>query len=79
MELLTELVELVEKYKAILDIDGNSYSARFSRLLCTNSVIIKITPRWAEYFFDELQPMAHYVPANLENLTKVVEYVVGGK
>ncbi len=63
-------------YKAILDIDGNSYSERLSKLLCTNSVVIKIEPRWVEYFWDQLIPMVHYVPASLENLTQVVSYVV---
>ena len=30
------------KYKAIIDIDGNTWSSRFTKLLCTNSVIIKV-------------------------------------
>ena len=30
------------KYKAILDIDGNHWSGRYPRLLCTNNVIIKV-------------------------------------
>jgi hypothetical protein len=30
------------KYKAIIDIDGNSWSSRFASLLCTNSVVIKV-------------------------------------
>mmetsp|Transcript_8816 Transcript_8816/g.19785 ORF Transcript_8816/g.19785 Transcript_8816/m.19785 type:complete len:412 (+) Transcript_8816:182-1417(+) len=30
------------KYKTILDIDGNNWSGRFPRLLCTNSVVIKV-------------------------------------
>jgi hypothetical protein len=29
-------------YKAIMDIDGNSWTGRFSKLLCTNSVVIKV-------------------------------------
>ncbi len=36
------------KYKAIIDIDGNSWSGRFASLLCTNSVVIKV---WALVFF----------------------------
>ena len=64
------------KYKAILDIDGNTYSERLSKLLCTNSVVIKIVPRWVEYFWDQLEPMVHYVPASLDNLTEVVSYVM---
>jgi hypothetical protein len=30
------------KYKAIIDIDGNTWSSRFTKLLCTNSVVIKV-------------------------------------
>mmetsp|Transcript_3386 Transcript_3386/g.5892 ORF Transcript_3386/g.5892 Transcript_3386/m.5892 type:complete len:493 (+) Transcript_3386:3-1481(+) len=64
------------KYKAILDIDGNNWSSRFPRLLCTNSVVIKIDPDYIEYFYHELNPMVHYVPASLENVTQVAAYVL---
>ena len=30
------------KFKAIIDIDGNTWSSRFPELLCTNSVVIKV-------------------------------------
>lgn len=30
------------KYRAIVDIDGNTWSSRFTRLLCMNSVVIKV-------------------------------------
>jgi hypothetical protein len=30
------------KYKAIIDIDGNNWSSRFAKLLCANSVVIKV-------------------------------------
>jgi len=29
-------------FKAVIDIDGNTWSERFSALLCTNSVVIKL-------------------------------------
>ncbi|KAL3793278.1 hypothetical protein ACHAW5_003951 [Stephanodiscus triporus] len=64
------------KFKAIIDIDGNDWSSRFPMLLCTNSVIIKIEPDFIEYFYDELTPMKHYVPASLDNLTDVVMHVM---
>jgi hypothetical protein len=34
------------KFRAIIDIDGNSWSSRFTKLLCTNSVVIKVSGRW---------------------------------
>jgi len=61
-----------QKFKAIIDIDGNSWSSRFADLLCMNSVVIKVEPRWMDYFYSELQPWVHYVPANMSNLVEVV-------
>ena len=42
--ILTDRMEFDDqmKYKAILDIDGNNWSARFPKLLCSNSVVIKV-------------------------------------
>ena len=64
------------KYKAIIDIDGNNWSSRFPKLLCTNSIVIKVEPDYIEYFYDELKPNQHYVSASLSNLTEVVAYVL---
>ena len=75
--LLANRIEMKDypKFKAILDIDGNSWSSRFADLLCTNSVVIKMEPRWVDYFYQELQPWVHYVPANLSNLVDIVTLV----
>lgn len=48
-------------------------------LLCTNSVVIKIDPDYVDYFYDDLIPNLHYIPASLENLTEVARYVVDPK
>lgn len=41
------------EYKAIIDIDGNSWSSRFPKLLCTNSVIIKVCQAaLSQYLYD---------------------------
>ncbi|KAL3789816.1 hypothetical protein ACHAW5_011239 [Stephanodiscus triporus] len=37
-------------YKAILDIDGNAWSARLGKLLCYNSVVIKVEPEFVGYW-----------------------------
>ena len=39
-----------QKYKAILDIDGNAWSARLGKLLCYNSVVIKVEPTFVGYW-----------------------------
>lgn len=67
------------RYRAIIDIDGNSWSSRFGLLLCSNSVIIKIDPDFVEHFYDiggEVRPMVHYLPASLDNITNVVKYAM---
>lgn len=64
-----------QKYKAIVDIDGNSWSSRFPELLCMNSVVLKVTPGWVDYFYmDEVQPWVHYIPVN-DNLTNLLDMV----
>ena len=37
-------------YKAILDIDGNAWSARLGKLLCYDSVVIKVEPEFVGYW-----------------------------
>jgi len=69
-------LEEMSRYKAIIDIDGNNWSARFRTLLCTNSVIIKIVPDFIEQYYHELEPNVHYIPSSLDNITQVVEYVM---
>ena len=63
-------------YLAYFDIDGNNWSSRFIMLLCTNSVVVKIDPDYVDYFYEDLIPGLHYIPASLENMTEVAKYVV---
>jgi len=53
------------KYRYVMDVDGNGWSARFMRLLLSNSVILKATvhPDW---FTDRIQPWVHYVPVKVD-------------
>jgi hypothetical protein len=51
-----------QRYWAIIDMDGNSWSSRFGSLLCYNSVVIKVQPGYVDYFFYDLKPWTHYVP-----------------
>jgi Glycosyl transferase family 90 len=66
------------KYRAVFDIDGNSFSGRFSRLLCYNSVVIKINtePDYEEYFMNDLTPGVHFLSASMDNFTDVALYAV---
>jgi Glycosyl transferase family 90 len=84
-----------QKYRAILDIDGNSWSGRFGSLLCLNSVILKVEPAFMEYFYygyknphmkgtfinDSLQPWKHFIPvkADFSDLEELAEFVLDPK
>jgi hypothetical protein len=62
-----------QKYVAVLDIDGNSWSSRFGTLLCYNSVVVKVDPDFVDYFhLKDLQPWKHYVPVK-SDLSDLVE------
>ena len=58
-----------QNYKAILDVDGNSWSSRFPKLLCMNSVVMKVEPEYTDYFLpsDSLKPWVHYVPIHMNS------------
>ncbi|CAG7853995.1 Beta-1,2-xylosyltransferase 1 Short=Cxt1p [Serendipita indica DSM 11827] len=53
------------KYKYLLDVDGNGWSARFKRLMTTNSLVLKATicPEW---YADRIQSWVHYVPVKTD-------------
>ena len=66
-----------QNYKAIIDLDGFSWSGRFHRLLCMNSVVIKIEPKFLDYNMNMFTPWVHYIPAFANSsLIDTVEYVV---
>jgi Glycosyl transferase family 90 len=71
-------MEDFQKYIAILDMDGNSWSSRFGTLLCYNSVVIKVEPRYVDFFYYDLKPWTHFVPVrdDLSDLFSTVEYVL---
>lgn len=53
------------QFKFIVDIDGNTWSSRFERLLTGGSLIFKSTvmPEW---WTTRVQPWVHYVPIQLD-------------
>lgn len=61
-----------QKYRVVIDIDGNSWSERFPRLLCRNSVVVKIQPEQVDYFWPTLQAGVHYVATNVSHLVEAV-------
>ena len=67
-----------QKYRAIIDVDGNAWSSRFGLLLCLNSVVLKVQPETVDYFHPTLQPWRHFIPVhkNLSNVLDQVHYVL---
>ncbi|OCF42296.1 hypothetical protein I317_03916 [Kwoniella heveanensis CBS 569] len=67
------------QYKYLLDIDGNGWSARFKRLMSTNSVVLKSTI-FPEWYTDRIQPWVHYIPikADLTDLYDALSFFRGG-
>ncbi|QRW26062.1 glycosyltransferase family 90 protein [Rhizoctonia solani] len=49
------------KYKYLLDLDGQSYSARFLAFLASQSAVIKATV-YREFWTDWIVPWVHYIP-----------------
>ncbi|KZO93944.1 glycosyltransferase family 90 protein, partial [Calocera viscosa TUFC12733] len=66
------------KYKYLLDVDGNGWSARFHHLLSANSVVLKSTV-FSEWYTDRIQPWVHYVPlqVDLSDLYDVLTFFRG--
>ena len=67
-----------QKYRAIIDVDGHSWSSRFGQLLCYSSIILKVQPNDVDYFHPQLQPWVHYLPihSNLSNLYDMVTFAI---
>lgn len=65
-------------FRAILDLDGDAWSKRFVALLCFNSVVLKVEPKYVDYFHPNLQPWIHYIPVNghLSDLVDQVKFAV---
>jgi Glycosyl transferase family 90 len=63
-----------QKYRIVLDMDGNSWSSRFGTTLCYNSVAMKVEPAYADYFFYDLVPWKHYIPIK-NDLSDLMENV----
>ena len=71
----------VQKYKGVLDVDGNSWSERFGKLLCMNTVVLKVEPEFVDYFMPSLQAWTHYIPVKMDSsdLQDIAAYVLNPK
>lgn len=64
------------KYKFALDIDGNSYTGRYYRLLASNSAVLKMTIL-REWHDDRLVPWLHYIPVSqsLDEMAELMRFL----
>jgi hypothetical protein len=63
-------------HKYVFDIDGNSLSGRFYRLLASNSAVLKTTI-FKEWHDERLVPWLHYIPVSLglEELPELMRFL----
>ncbi|KAM4056554.1 glycosyl transferase family 90 domain-containing protein [Hirsutella rhossiliensis] len=69
--------DTTSNYRYLFDIDGNSMSTRFYRLLSRQAVVLKQT--WfQEWHDDRLIPWAHYIPVTMtmEELPALIDFLV---
>ncbi|MCZ4243490.1 glycosyl transferase family 90 [Pedobacter punctiformis] len=65
------------KYKYLIDVEGNSYSARLKFLFYSRRVVFIQDREWKEYFHDQLVAYKHYIPVknDLSNLVSQYEMI----
>ena len=59
------IYQACEKYKYIIDIDGNCGAMRLQTLLGQNIVVLKTSSHERQWFSSVLQPWIHYLPVTL--------------
>ena len=71
------LDEHVTKWKYLIDVEGNGWSARMKLFLFSRRVLFLQDRPYKEWFYKDLKPWVHYVPVNRDlsdlesNLNKV--------
>ena len=67
------------QYKYLLDIDGNSWSGRFRRLMLSNGAVMKATI-FQEFWTDWAIPWLHFIPVQIDysDLWDILAFFRGG-
>lgn len=68
-----------EEYKYQLDVDGNSWSGRFRRLMLSNGAVLKATI-FQEFWTDWAVPWVHFIPLQVDysDIYDVMAFFRGG-
>lgn len=62
------------RYKYLIDVEGNSYSARLKFLFYSQRVVFLQERKWKEYFHYDLKPYEHYIPVKNDLSDLVDQY-----
>jgi hypothetical protein len=71
------LPQQVERWGALVDVEGVGYSGRLKLLLHAGRPVLVADRPWREWYWDGLTPMEHYVPVrrDLSDLVERAEWV----
>ena len=71
------LVSQVQRWAAMVDVEGNGYSGRLKILLFSRRVLLLVQRPWSEFFQRHLRPWEHYVPVrrDLSDLQTRLQWV----
>ncbi|KXZ53929.1 hypothetical protein GPECTOR_6g847 [Gonium pectorale] len=61
------------RWKYLLSADGFTASCRLGKLMGTDSVVLKETTPWIEYYYRSLRPDVHFVPFVKDNVLQVLK------
>ncbi|KAI5481828.1 capsular associated protein, glycosyltransferase family 90 protein [Pseudohyphozyma bogoriensis] len=66
-------------YKYVLDVDGNSWSGRFRRLMLSNAAVVKATV-FPEFWTDWCIPWLHFIPMQVDysDMWDIMAFFRGG-
>lgn len=62
------------EYKYLIDVEGNSYSARLKYLFFSRRVVFIQDREWKEYFHGDLIPYIHYIPVKNDLSDLISQY-----
>lgn len=67
------------RWRYLLSADGFTASCRLGKLLGTNSVVVKETTPWIEYYYRSLKPGEHFEPFTKDNVLQVIQALEGDR
>jgi hypothetical protein len=72
------LAKQVARWGLLIDVEGNGWSARLKLLLHSGRPLFVQDPPWQEFFWDELEPMTHFIPVrrDLGDLVDQVRWAI---